>query len=101
MRLPVGNDPVPLAQSQQSPEVAAILNRCTVDEPAIELGVPMEDDEPSPPRLLAVGCRPMLDRHGLVAGATTRKDEALQNGAASRSLRSLRGQGSWLPLARR
>src|SRR5918995_1869038 len=34
-----------------SPEAAAILKGDSLDEPAIQLGAPMEDDEPIPSRL--------------------------------------------------
>ncbi|GAA1825161.1 helicase HerA-like domain-containing protein [Microlunatus capsulatus] len=61
-----------------SEEVAAIAAGYTFDEPAIELGVVLEDDAPVP----AAGVRiplSMLNRHGLVAGATgTGKTKTLQ-----------------------
>ncbi len=59
-------------------EVVAIQRGYTFDEPAIELGVLMQDDSPVP----SVGVRipvSMLNRHGLVAGATgTGKTKTLQ-----------------------
>ena len=61
-----------------SADVAAIVQGYTFDEPAIELGVVVEGDAPVP----AAGVRiplSMLNRHGLVAGATgTGKTKTLQ-----------------------
>ena len=61
-----------------SEEVAAIAAGYTFDEPVIELGVVLEGDAPVP----AAGVRiplSMLNRHGLVAGATgTGKTKTLQ-----------------------
>ena len=58
--------------------VAAIVKGYTFDEPAIELGVLMEDDAPVPRRVVRIPLS-MLNRHGLVAGATgTGKTKTLQ-----------------------
>jgi DNA helicase HerA-like ATPase len=60
------------------PEVAEIVKGYTFDEPAIELGVLMEDDEPIPQAVVRIPLG-MLNRHGLVAGATgTGKTKTLQ-----------------------
>jgi uncharacterized protein len=53
MTSPVANDPPTLAQATQSAEVAAIVQGYTFDEPAIELGVLMENDEPIPSAVVA------------------------------------------------
>ena len=66
---PVGNDPLPLSQTQQSAELTAIVKGYIFDEPAIELGVLMESDEPIPSAAVRIPLG-MLNRHGLVAGAT-------------------------------
>jgi DNA helicase HerA-like ATPase len=58
--------------------VAAIAAGYTFDEPAIELGVVMEDDTPVPAAVVRIPLS-MLNRHGLVAGATgTGKTKTLQ-----------------------
>ncbi len=75
---PVGNDPLPLSQAQQSAELTAIVKGYIFDEPAIELGVLMENDEPIPSAAVRIPLA-MLNRHGLVAGATgTGKTRTLQ-----------------------
>jgi uncharacterized protein len=75
---PVGNDPLPLSQAQQSAELTAIVKGYIFDEPAIELGVLMESDEPIPSAAVRIPLG-MLNRHGLVAGATgTGKTRTLQ-----------------------
>ncbi len=69
------SDPAALALS---PEVAAIVAGYTFDEPAIELGVVVEDDVPVPGAGVRIPLS-MLNRHGLVAGATgTGKTKTLQ-----------------------
>ncbi len=61
-----------------APEVQAIVKGYTFDEPAIELGVLMENDEPIPQAVVRIPLS-MLNRHGLVAGATgTGKTKTLQ-----------------------
>src|SRR5215210_5348372 len=78
MTSPVGNDPPTLAHATQSAEVAAIVQGYTFDEPAIELGVLMENEEPIPSAVVRIPLG-MLNRHGLVAGATgTGKTKTLQ-----------------------
>ena len=60
------------------PEVAAIVKGYTFTEPAIELGVLVENDEPVPSAVVRIPLG-MLNRHGLVAGATgTGKTKTLQ-----------------------
>ena len=74
----VANEPAALAQATQSAEVAAIVQGYTFEEPAIELGVLMENDEPIPSADVRIPLG-MLNRHGLVAGATgTGKTKTLQ-----------------------
>ena len=69
MTSPGANDPRPIARTEQSSEVAEIVEGYTFDEPAIELGVLIANNGPD-----SIGgcCIPlaMLNRHGLVAGAT-------------------------------
>jgi uncharacterized protein len=78
MTSPVGNDPLPPAQAEQSAEVAAIVDGYIFDEPAIELGVLMQNDEPIPSAVIRIPLA-MLNRHGLIAGATgTGKTKTLQ-----------------------
>ena len=70
--------PAPVEQSELSAEVAEIVAGYTFDEPAIELGVLMEDDAPVPSAVVRIPLS-MLNRHGLVAGATgTGKTKTLQ-----------------------
>ena len=45
---PVGKDPLPLSQAQQSAQLTAIVEGYIFDGQAIELGVLMENDEPIP-----------------------------------------------------
>ena len=54
MTSPVGNDPLPPAQAEQSAEVAAIVDGYIFDEPAIELGVLMQNDEPIPSAVIHI-----------------------------------------------
>jgi DNA helicase HerA-like ATPase len=73
--------PVP-ATGQPGPEmseqVSAIVRDYTFDEPAVELGVLMEDDTPVPSAIIRIPLA-MLNRHGLVSGATgTGKTKTLQ-----------------------
>ena len=66
------------APVQQSVEVAEIAAGYTFDEPAIDLGVLMENDTPVPSAIVRIPLS-MLNRHGLVAGATgTGKTKTLQ-----------------------
>ena len=61
-----------------APEVAAIQAGYTFDEPAIDLGVLVDDDAPLPEVRVRIPLS-MLNRHGLVAGATgTGKTKTLQ-----------------------
>jgi DNA helicase HerA-like ATPase len=63
---------------QLSGDVQRIVQGYTFDEPAIELGVLMENDAPVPPAIIRIPLS-MLNRHGLVAGATgTGKTKTLQ-----------------------
>jgi hypothetical protein len=67
----------PVAQ-QLSGDVQRIVQGYTFGEPAIELGVLMENDVPVPPAAVRIPLS-MLNRHGLVAGATgTGKTKTLQ-----------------------
>jgi DNA helicase HerA-like ATPase len=60
------------------PEVAEIQSAYTFEEAAIELGVLIEDDRPVPQVRVRIPLS-MLNRHGLVAGATgTGKTKTLQ-----------------------
>ena len=75
---PVGNDPLPLSQAQQSAELTAIVKGYIFDEQAIELGVLMENDEPIPSAAVRIPLA-MVNRHGLITGATgTGKTRTLQ-----------------------
>lgn len=61
-----------------SPEVAAITRGYTFGEPAIDLGVLLEDDVPVTSAVIRIPLA-MLNRHGLVCGATgTGKTKTLQ-----------------------
>ena len=63
---------------QLSEDVQHIVAGYTFDEPAIELGVLMENDGPVPAAIVRIPLS-MLNRHGLVAGATgTGKTKTLQ-----------------------
>ncbi|HEU5483707.1 MAG TPA: helicase HerA-like domain-containing protein [Microlunatus sp.] len=65
-------------QATLPPEVAEIQAGYTFEEPAIDLGVLMEDDNPLPEVRIRIPLS-MLNRHGLVAGATgTGKTKTLQ-----------------------
>ena len=65
--------PSPLSEAGQ-----AILKGYTFDEPSIQLGVLVEDDTPRPDAQVRIPLS-MLNRHGLVAGATgTGKTKTLQ-----------------------
>jgi DNA helicase HerA-like ATPase len=67
----------PVAE-QLSQDVQRIVQGYTFDEPAIELGVLMESDAPVPGAIIRIPLS-MLNRHGLVAGATgTGKTKTLQ-----------------------
>jgi DNA helicase HerA-like ATPase len=69
------NEPV---AEQLSDDVQRIVQGYTFDEPAIELGVLMENDTPVPGAVVRIPLS-MLNRHGLVAGATgTGKTKTLQ-----------------------
>src|SRR5215213_1315712 len=71
-------EPASTASAEMSPEVAKIRDGYTFDEPAIELGVVMENDAPVPEAVVRIPLS-MLNRHGLVAGATgTGKTKTLQ-----------------------
>jgi len=64
--------------TMSSDAIDAIKQGYTFDEPAIELGVLMADGEPQPDVGIRIPLR-MLNRHGLVAGATgTGKTKTLQ-----------------------
>ena len=68
----------PPPPSELSAEVQQIVSGYTFDEPAIELGVLMENDAPVPAAVVRIPVS-MLNRHGLVAGATgTGKTKTLQ-----------------------
>jgi hypothetical protein len=67
----------PVAE-ELSADVQRIVQGYTFDEPAIELGVLMENDAPVQPAIIGIPLS-MLNRHGLVAGATgTGKTKTLQ-----------------------
>src|ERR671912_298316 len=71
-------EPAGTASMELSPEVAKIKSGYTFDEPAIDLGVVMENDAPVPDAVVRIPLS-MLNRHGLVAGATgTDKTKTLQ-----------------------
>ena len=64
--------------SELSAEVQQIVSGYTFEEPAIELGVLMDNDAPVPAAVVRIPVS-MLNRHGLVAGATgTGKTKTLQ-----------------------
>ena len=66
------------APVEQSAEVTEIAAGYTFNEPAIDLGVLMENDTPVPAAIVRIPLS-MLNRHGLVAGATgTGKTKTLQ-----------------------
>ena len=72
------NEPATTAPVEPAAEVTAIRNGYTFDEPAIDLGVLMEADTPVPSAVVRIPLS-MLNRHGLVAGATgTGKTKTLQ-----------------------
>jgi DNA double-strand break repair helicase HerA and related ATPase len=67
----------PVAE-QLSQDVQRIVQGYTFDEPGIELGVLIESDAPVPGAIIRIPLS-MLNRHGLVAGATgTGKTKTLQ-----------------------
>ena len=69
--------PVP-APAPLSAAGEAIAKGYTFDEPSIQLGVLVEDDTPKPAASIRIPLS-MLNRHGLVAGATgTGKTKTLQ-----------------------
>ena len=71
-------EPAVTAPAELSPEVAKIRDGYTFDEPAVDLGVVMENDAPMPAAVVRIPLS-MLNRHGLVAGATgTGKTKTLQ-----------------------
>jgi hypothetical protein len=59
---------------QLSEDVQHIVAGYTFDEPAIELGVLMENDAPVPAAIVRIPLS-MLNRHGLVAGGRHRQDQ--------------------------
>ncbi len=64
--------------AELSTEVQEIIKGYTFDEPAIEIGVLMENDAPVTSAIVRIPLS-MLNRHGLVAGATgTGKTKTLQ-----------------------
>jgi DNA helicase HerA-like ATPase len=68
----------PAAAAPLPEEVAVIAAGYTFDEPALELGVVVHDDQPVPTARVRIPLS-MLNRHGLVAGATgTGKTKTLQ-----------------------
>jgi DNA helicase HerA-like ATPase len=68
----------PPRPSELSAEVQKIVSGYTFEEPAIELGVLMDNDAPVPSAVVRIPVS-MLNRHGLVAGATgTGKTKTLQ-----------------------
>ena len=70
---PALDPPAPLSEAGQ-----AIVKGYTFDEPSIQLGVLVEDDTPKPDAQVRIPLS-MLNRHGLVAGATgTGKTKTLQ-----------------------
>ena len=72
--VPVTGQPGP----ELSEEVSAIVRGYTFDEAAVELGVLMDDDTPVPSAIIRIPLA-MLNRHGLVSGATgTGKTKTLQ-----------------------
>jgi len=76
----MSDEPVQLSDEpvQLSDEIAAIAKGYTFNEPAIDLGVLVEADEPVPAALVRIPLS-MLNRHGLVSGATgTGKTKTLQ-----------------------
>ena len=71
-------EPATTAPAELSPEAAQIVAGYTFDEPAIDLGVLMENDAPIPSAVVRIPLS-MLNRHGLVCGATgTGKTKTLQ-----------------------
>ncbi|HEY0240195.1 MAG TPA: helicase HerA-like domain-containing protein, partial [Friedmanniella sp.] len=81
---PPAPSPAPVAVAAASPpgplsaDGQAIAKGYTFDEPSIQLGVLMEDGVPKPDAQIRIPLS-MLNRHGLVAGATgTGKTKTLQ-----------------------
>jgi DNA helicase HerA-like ATPase len=75
---PPADAPQPSPEVALSEDVALISKGYTFDEPAIDLGVVMENDTPVPAAVIRIPLA-MLNRHGLVSGATgTGKTKTLQ-----------------------
>ena len=75
---PTTPDPAVPAAPVHSEWTRKVIDGYTFTEPAIELGVLMEDGEPVPDARVRISLS-MLNRHGLVAGATgTGKTKTLQ-----------------------
>ncbi len=75
-------EPAAAPPEPSTPELPAVVQEIkdgyTFDEPAIDLGVVMEDDKPVPEAVVRIPLG-MLNRHGLVCGATgTGKTVTLQ-----------------------
>src|ERR1700709_957778 len=72
------SQPVAPTPTELSADVQEIVKGYTFDEAAIELGVLMENGAPLPDAVVRIPLS-MLNRHGLVAGATgTGKTKTLQ-----------------------
>ncbi|GAA3568573.1 DUF853 domain-containing protein [Microlunatus spumicola] len=70
--------PAPVPPAPLTADGEVIAKGYTFDEPSIQLGVLMEDDTPKPDAQIRIPLS-MLNRHGLVAGATgTGKTKTLQ-----------------------
>ena len=85
-RYDLAHEPSPICADVRQPPLSeatggrprSIAKGYTFDEPAIDLGVLMENDEPVPAAVVRIPLS-MLNRHGLVAGATgTGKTKTLQ-----------------------
>jgi uncharacterized protein len=74
----VMTEPAGPSPTELSSEAQQIMAGYTFDEPAIDLGVLMENDSPVPSAIVRIPLS-MLNRHGLVSGATgTGKTKTLQ-----------------------